>query len=250
MTQDIGSGANPAASFLPLPAAAPRSLSALLALSARRAGGRRAMSAVTVLLMLSGVSMFAFPAITDTLHQYQQRHVTFNPSSPTFQQLYEEHRIPVGKGLTRLVINNSRVKVNVVVVEGTTLAALEAGAGHYVDTPFPCEQGNVGIAGHRTTYGRPFNKIDEMRAGDTVDLITPFAKCVYQVVRPFAGHSNPWVVQPNDYRVVGQDGVLGTGYWLTLTSCNPLGSDAQRIVLRLKLVKKIPISQRSKASPS
>ena len=250
MTQEIGSGSSPAASFLPLPAATPRSLGALLALSARRSGGRRATSAVTVLLMLCGVGLFAFPAITDTLNQYQQRHVQYNPANPTFQQLYSEHRIPVGKGLTRLVIDNSRVKVNVVVVEGTTLAALEAGAGHYVDTPFPCEQGNVGIAGHRTTYGRPFNKIDKMRAGDTIDLITPFAKCVYQVVRPFGGHSNPWVVQPNDYSVVGQSGVLGTGQWLTLTSCNPLGSDAQRIVLRAKLIKQIPISPRSKASKS
>jgi sortase A len=248
VAQEIGSGGNPVASFLPLPAAAPRSVGALLGLSMRRAGGRKALSAVTVLLMLSGVSMFAFPAITDTLHRYEQRHVKLNLSDPGFKQLYEEHRIPVGKGLTRLVIDNNRVKVNTVVVEGTTLAALEAGAGHYIDTPFPCEQGNVGIAGHRTTYGRPFNKIDKMHARDTVNLITPFAKCTYQVVRPFSGHSNPWVVQPNDYSVVGQSGALGTGQWLTLTSCNPLGSDSQRIVLRLKLVKQVPITQRSKAS--
>jgi len=247
VAQEIGSGSGPAASFLPLPAAAPRSVGALVGLSMRRAGGRRAVSAVTVLLLLSGVSMFAFPAITDVFNRYQQRHVQLKLADPTFQQLYEEHRIPVGKGLTRLVIDNSRVKVNTVVVEGTTLAALQAGAGHYVNTPFPCEQGNVGIAGHRTTYGRPFNKIDQMRAGDTVDLITPFAKCTYQVVKPFGGHSNPWVVLPNDYRVVGQSGVLGTGQWLTLTSCHPLGSDSHRIVLRLKLVKET-FTNRSKAS--
>ena len=248
MAQQIGSGSGPTASFLPLPATAPRSLGALLGLSMRRAGGRRAVSAVTVLLLLSGVSMFAFPAITDVLNRYQQRHVKLDLANPTFRQLYEEHRIPVGKGLTRLVIDNSRVKVNTVVVEGTTLAALEAGAGHYVNTPFPCEQGNVGIAGHRTTYGRPFNKIDQMRAGDTVDLITPFAKCTYQVVRPFGGHSNPWVVLPNDYRVVGQSGVLGAGQWLTLTSCHPLGSDSHRIVLRLKLIKET-YTNRKASSP-
>jgi len=148
VAQEIGSGSGPAASFLPLPPATPRTLSALAGLSMRRAGGRRAVSAVTVLLMLSGVSMFAFPAITDALNKYQQRQVKLRLGDPTFQQLYEEHRIPVGKGLTRLVIDNSRVKVNTVVVEGTTLAALQAGAGHYVDTPFPCEMGNVGIAGH------------------------------------------------------------------------------------------------------
>ena len=241
-------GPSPEPSFLPLPAGAPRSFSSLLALSFRRSGGRHAISAVTVLLLLAGVSLAAFPAITDIIGGQKQRHVTYKPSSPTFQDLYLQHKVKVGQGLTRLVINNNRVKVSVVVVEGTTLAALEAGAGHYVDTPFPCEQGNVAIAGHRTTYGSPFNKINYMKPGDTVELITPFAKCTYQVVPPFDGHGNPFVVQPKDYSVVSQDGELGLGHWLTLTSCNPLGSDAQRIVLRAKLVKKTPIPPKAKTS--
>ncbi|MDQ1695377.1 MAG: sortase [Frankiaceae bacterium] len=247
--EPVTGGNQPAASFLPLPASGPRSFGSLLGLSMRRAGGRRSVSLVTVLLLLSGVSMFAFPAITDLFQKYQQSHVPDRLSDPGYQTLWKEHHIKVGDGLTRLIIDNDRVKVNVLVVEGTTLAALEAGAGHYVGTPFPCEQGNVAIAGHRTTYGRPFNKINYMRAGDTVDLITPVARCTYRVVRPFDGHSNPWVVQPNSYSVVGQAGDLGTGHWLTLTSCNPLGSDAQRIVLRLSLDKVTPIKT-SKASSS
>jgi len=213
-----------------------------------RSGGRRAISALTVLLALSGVSMFAFPAVTDVFNRYQQRHVELKLSDPGFQERYLLHHVPVGKGLTKLVINNSRVKVNTVVVEGTTLAALEAGAGHYVTTPYPCDAGNVGIAGHRTTYGRPFNKIDEMRPGDTVDLITPFARCTYRVVPSFGGHSNPWVVLPNDYGVVDQVGALGTGHWLTLTSCHPLGSDTHRIVLRLTLIKKTLLDHPAKVS--
>ena len=52
-----------------------------------------------------------------------------------------------------------------VVVEGTTPAALKAGAGHYRGTPLPCEMGNVAIAGHRTTYGKPFNQIDRSDQG-------------------------------------------------------------------------------------
>src|SRR3954453_16213497 len=179
----------PTPSFLPAPAGPPPGLLSLMGVSLRRSGGRRSISVITVVLLLAGVSMFAFPAITDALHKYKQRQVTL-PDNPRFDTQWKLHHIKVGQGLTRLVINNDRVKVSVVVVEGTTLAALEAGAGHYVDTPFPCEQGNVGIAGHRTTYGRPFNKIDQMHAGDTIDLITPFARCTYQVVGPFNGHSN------------------------------------------------------------
>ena len=238
-------GSEAVPSFLPVPSAAPSTLGSLVRVSMRRAGGRRAVSALTVLLLLSGVSMFAFPAFTDLFHKYEQRHVQFHAGDPTFRTEYREHRVKIGDGLTRLIINNDRVKVNVLVVQGTTLAALQAGAGHYVSTPFPCERGNVGIAGHRTTYGRPFNKINYMRPGDTVDLITPFARCTYRVVAPFDGHQNPWTVQPRASYVVSQVGALGSGHWLTLTSCNPLGSDAQRIVLRLTLVKVTPLKKAS-----
>jgi len=226
-----------APSFLPSAPSQQRSLGSLVSLSMRRPGGRHAVSALIAVLLLSGVSMFAFPAFTDLFQRYQQRHVQLNTGDPALKTRYLEHQIKVGQGLTRLVINNDRMKVNVVVVEGTTPAALNAGAGHYVNTPFPCEQGNVGIAGHRTTYGRPFNKIDEMHVGDTVDLVTPVGRCTYEVVKAFGGHSNPWIVLPNAYYVVGQDGALGRGHWLTLTSCHPLGSDSHRIVLRLRLVK-------------
>lgn len=238
-----GTGSNTGTGFLPPPvAAASGPFGTMLGIALRRPGGRRAGSLFTVLLLLAGVGMFAFPALTDLYGNLQQRHVQDQSTSPQFQTEYLEHKIKVGQGLTRLIIHNDRVNVNVLVVEGTSLAALQAGAGHYLNTPFPCEQGNVGIAGHRTTYGRPFNKIDKMRTGDTVDLVTPFARCTYRVVAPFDGHSNPWVVLPNAYQVVGQQGVLGTGRWLTLTSCHPKGSDSHRIVLRLKLVKITPLS--------
>jgi sortase A len=148
----------------------------------------------------------------------------------------------VGDGLTKLLINTQQVKVNVVVVEGTTVAALRAGAGHYPATPYPCAQGNVAIAGHRTTYGRPFNRINYMHPGDTVTLVTPVSRCVYQVVPPTAiatpanRTSNPFIVLPNNLEVVSQANELATGHWLTLTSCNPPGSAAQRIVLRLTMI--------------
>jgi sortase A len=208
-----------------------------MGLALRRPGGRRAVSALTSLLCVAAVSVFAFPAVTDFLGAQRQRHVKFDPNDPRFQQGYENHAIRVGQGLTRLEIDNDRVKVSVVVVEGTSVAALQAGAGHYPETPYPCARGNVAIAGHRTTYGRPFNRIDQMRPGDKVTLITPIGTCVYQVVPPFAPFTkNPFIVLPNNTSVVGQTGKLATGHWLTLTSCNPPGSASQRIVLRLKMI--------------
>lgn len=224
-------------SFLPASGVtATRPVGGLIGIAMRRPGGRRAISALTGLLCVGAVSIFAFPAVTDLIGAQKQRHVDFNPNNPTTISEYQKNEIPTGSGLTRLVINNSRVQVNVVVVEGTSEAALEAGAGHYPETPYPCAQGNVAIAGHRTTYGRPFNRINDMEEGDTVTLYTPIGQCVYQVVGPFDGHENPFIVDPNDTAVVSQAGYLATGHWLTLTSCNPPGSAAQRIVLRLRMI--------------
>lgn len=213
----------------------PRKVGALLGDAMRRPGGRRAMSVVTVLLVLAGVSMFAYPVVTDVLARQKQGALSSQFDNPAFRDAYRERRVKVGQGLTRLIIPH--LHVDVLVVEGTTPAALRAGAGHYPDTPLPCEKGNVGIAGHRTTYGRPFNQLDEMRAGDLVILETPFARCTYKAVPAFAGHANPWPVRPDAFEVVAQSGPLGKGHFLTLTTCHPKGSAAQRLVLRLALVK-------------
>src|SRR4051794_19862890 len=98
-------------SFLPGANGPQRSLGSLVGLSLRRPGGRRAVSLLTVVLLVSGVAMFAFPAFTDLFQRFQQRHVALNPDDPGYQTLYSQHEIKVGQGLTRLIINNDRMKV-------------------------------------------------------------------------------------------------------------------------------------------
>lgn len=208
-----------------------RPVGALAGDALRRPGGRRAVSVLSVVLFLAGVVMFAYPVGTDLYSQYQQGQLQEQFDDPEVQAAYAERRIKVGDGLTTLRI--PKLDVEVLVVEGTTPAALRAGAGHYEFSPLPGEPGNVAIAGHRTTYGRPFNRLDEMTEGDVVTLETPFALHTYRVVPGFAGHGNPWVVPPTDFSVVSQDGVGST---LTLTTCHPKGSAKQRLILRLELV--------------
>jgi sortase A len=232
--------------FLPRPVGPrPRGAAGLLSACLRRPGGRRAVSALTAVLFLAGVGMFAYPVFTDIVAKF---HRGSSLNDPAHQQQYFQHKIKVGDSLTRLVMH--KINVNVVVVEGVTTSALKAGAGHYPDTPLPCEQGNVAIAGHRTTYGRPFNQLDKMSSGDTAVLYTPFQKCTYRAVAPFDGHADPWVVLPTAIGVVGQDGKLGSGHWLTLTTCTPKGSASHRLILRLKLVKTEQLRPQPKATPT
>lgn len=207
-----------------------RPLGALLGDALRRPGGRRAVSVLSLVLFLAGVTMFSYPVGTDIYSRIQQGDLKDRFSEPAASIAYRERRIAVGDGLTTMRI--PKIGVEVLVVEGTTPAALRAGAGHYLDSPLPGEAGNVAIAGHRTTYGRPLNRLEELVEGDTVELQTPFAVYTYKAVPAFGGHPNPWVVAPDDFSVVSPDGAKKL---LTLTTCHPKGSARQRLIMRFAL---------------
>jgi sortase A len=213
----------------------PRRARSLLGDALRRPGGRRGVTVLTLVLFVAGLSMWSFPAFTDVYSRVEQGQLRESFRDPQVQQAYRERRVQVGEGLTTMRI--PKLGVEVLVVEGTTPAALRAGAGHYVDTPLPGEAGNVAIAGHRTTYGRPLNRMDELGPGDVVELETPFAVHTYRAVEPFDGHGNPWVVKPTDYDVIAQ----GAGSALTLTTCHPKGSAKQRLIMRFQLVDTRPL---------
>lgn len=213
-----------------------RSVGSLLRDGLRRPGGRKALSVLSVLLFLAGVATFAYPVGTDLYGRYQQGNLHSQFAGTTYTAHYTAHTIASGDVLTKLVIAKKGIELTVLVVEGTTPAALRAGAGHYVGTPLPGDAGNVAIAGHRTTFTRPLNHHDQMRQGDEVLPYTPTQIYLYVVVKPFAGHANPWVTTPKDVSVAEN---LPGQRALTLTRCNPKGSARQRLVLRLELDPKL-----------
>lgn len=116
------------------------------------------------------------------------------------------------------------------VVEGVSVADLRRGPGHYPDTAEPGEVGNLGISGHRTTYGAPFYHLDQLREGDTIHVVDRNNR---EWVYAFREQR---IVQPTDVWVV-EDDPLGTGgALLTLTTCHPRLSAAQRMIVFADLV--------------
>ena len=64
----------------------------------------------------------------------------------------------------------SSINVKQYVLAGTNENTLELGPGHYSSTALPGTGGNVGIAGHRTTYGAPFGNLDALNVGDIISF--------------------------------------------------------------------------------
>lgn len=131
-----------------------------------------------------------------------------------------DRRVLPGSALAEIVI--PRIGVDFIVVEGTGVEALKKGPGHYVETAMPWEDsGRVGIAGHRTTYLRPFQDLDELGAGDDIILRTARGTFRYAVTRvrimPSEGSG----------RVLAQTRTPT----LVLTTCHPEYSAAQRLIV-------------------
>jgi sortase A len=76
-----------------------------------------------------------------------------------------------------------RLGLSAYVVNGTDHDTLKKGPGRYLYSFVPGERRLVYIAGHRTTYGAPFSRIDRLTAGDRVVLDVPYATFHYRVVR-------------------------------------------------------------------
>ena len=190
----------------------------------RRGSLRRALVGANLCLALVGAGFVVYPFATDAFAtRWVQPRALERLTSPAQAAAYREGRIPTASPVTRLRVR--RVGIDVVVVEGVTAEALRAGAGHYPNTPLPGERGNVAIAGHRVTYGRPFRHMDRIVRGDRIELETPVGTYVYVVTR------GPFVVEPKDLSVLEQD----QRAMLTLTTCNPVHSARERLVVQAVL---------------
>jgi sortase A len=192
----------------------------VLELLRTKAWVRRSLSGLSVLLLLGGIGLIGYPFFTNVWQSRLQDRLGRQLSSPELQQAYRDRAVETGDSLTRIRI--PAIDVDVVVVEGITPSALRAGAGHYPQTALPCEEGNMAIAGHRTTYGKPFGNIDRLKAGDTIELTTPVGGCVYRLAKA------PFVVPPTDITVLNNTAERT----LTLTTCHPKGSAAQRLIVQ------------------
>jgi sortase A len=146
---------------------------------------------------------------------------TTQPPVPVRQELP-----PINDGDAVAVIRMPTIDVDKIVVAGVAPEDLKKGPGHFATTPLPGQLGNAGIAGHRTTYGAPFFRVDELGVGDPIEVITPFGEYLYRVTgQQIVGADAGWVIATTDP-------LKAT---LTLVSCHPRYTTRERIIISAEL---------------
>jgi sortase A len=102
------------------------------------------------------------------------------------------------------------------------------GIGHYPGTAMPGGVGNFATAAHRTTFGKPFNRVAELVVGDPLIVRTQDTWYVYRV-------TSTQVVAPGDVGVIlpvpGTLGATPTERLITMTTCHPMYSARQRFIV-------------------
>lgn len=116
------------------------------------------------------------------------------------------------------------------IAQGTSLDVLNSmylGVGRYDNTQMPGEPGNFAIAAHRSAWGGGMHLVNELQLGDAIYVQTADGYYTYrfrnlEYVQPTAGE----VLAP----VPGLPEAAANERFITLTTCNPLLSTAERII--------------------
>jgi sortase A len=159
------------------------------------------------------------------LRNQLQREWSAGPAPARDPKKVVPRRALPGKALAVLDIPKIQLD-NKVVVEGVGREDLRKGPGHIPSTVQPGQEGTFGVSGHRTTYGAPFYRLNELAKGDTITVVTREAIYTYTVTRTA-------IVRPTDTQVL--DNVRGPEgkpkATITLTTCHPRYSARQRLIV-------------------
>jgi sortase A len=124
--------------------------------------------------------------------------------------------------------------VDEIVVNGTDTNSLKRGPGRYLQSAVPGQGELVYVAGHRTTYGAPFSRIDRLKQGDRVIVELPYATFEYRIT----GHR---IVAATELSVLKSKGFEQ----LALQACHPRFFATQRYIAYAKPIRvTLPGSER------
>ncbi len=124
-----------------------------------------------------------------------------------------------------------RIDLEQISYEGADTQTLKEGPGHIEETPLPGDNGRCTISGHRTTYGAPFRRIDELEKGDLIYLETINGELFTYAVTGIE------IVNPKDVYIL--DGTYKKE--LLLTTCEPEYSAVKRLVVIAEQVNLYPL---------
>ncbi|NIK68201.1 MULTISPECIES: class D sortase [unclassified Paenibacillus] len=211
-----------------------------------------------ILLILAGLLIFLYPTIKDRYEIYQQRQilkawednlqridqVPIDAQNTTADEQDQtpasvspaltgansaddmEQRLQskgIGKKSIEGVLIIDKINLKLPIITNATQAHLALSVASILHTGKPGQIGNYAIAGHRShTYGKNFNRLDEIEIGDRIQVQTADETFTYIV-------NSKQYVKPTQVEVLEGNGKDSE---ITLITCHPLYKPTQRIIVK------------------
>ena len=160
----------------------------------------------------------------------------------------------LGEAFARMYIPTFGSDYQFAIVEGTNDEDLLAGPGRYTDSQMPGELGNIAVAGHRVGKGAPFNDLGNLQTCDAIVVETQSEWITYRVLPidgepadcltpeqqgkltgEYANVLGRSITLPSDVGTIapvpGTDRVEASEGLITLTTCHPQFSNAERMII-------------------
>lgn len=137
-----------------------------------------------------------------------------------------EGRLLPGEGETTGLLHIPKINAELAIVEGTDPDDLEKGVGHYKDSYYPDENGQIVLSGHRDTV---FRKLGELKLADILEVQMPYGSYRYEIT-----HTK--IVDADDTSIIT---LQNDEEELILTTCYPfsyIGDAPDRYIIYAKRV--------------
>jgi sortase A len=204
--------------------------------------------AVAVILIITGLALMAYPKLKEYYYDRKQAQLleAWRQSLEVLEQDPEQvEDMPGDDGTggeeagaaedwrTKYIEQNmegvlkiDKINLNMPILRGATERDLLISASSLEGTAGPGEVGNYCIAGHRgRTTGRHFNKLDRLKEGDIIEVITKDVTYQYEVFENI-------IVKPEDTWVLAPQ---GEERLITLITCDYSEEPSLRLIVRGRL---------------
>ncbi|WP_296971783.1 class D sortase [Tepidanaerobacter sp. EBM-38] len=204
---------------------------------------------IAVILIFLGIFLMTYPKLRETYFDYQQRKLlatwskTMNDLGeysnndrkaedyfPAIESKLEkdDYRIQYINSHMEGVLKIEKIGLSMPILTGATKANLDISAAAVDGTGKPGEVGNYCISAHRSrTYGRQFNRLNELEKGDQIEIINKDTVYRYEVFEKLLVEAkDAWVMFPQKNEKL-----------LTLITCDYSRKPYPRLVVRAKFLE-------------
>ncbi|MDR0268096.1 class D sortase [Paenibacillus sp.] len=204
---------------------------------------------LSVILIVAGLMMLCYPKLTEMSQNAQQNklaeqwQMTFqnigNQDDRTVSDEQQKGDSPISQvkpvsavspdplGKVEGMLEIDKIDLKLPILHGASKENMKTTLASIENTSKPGEVGNYAIAGHRNrTYGRNFNRLDELAIGDKIDVDTGNQKFEYAVTEKL-------IVKPEDVWVLEGN---GKDEEITLVTCHPMVNPTHRLIIKGKII--------------